>query len=460
MTRAVVVGFGTTGRAVARLLLEEGFEVVVFDDDPAADRQAAAALGVELVVAPEPGVVRRAAARAGLVVASPGVPPRHEVFEAGVEVLDELDLGFERCPVPIAAVTGTNGKTTVVTLAARMLEASGIRVALGGNVGTPFVALAWRDAQVVVLEVSSFQLARARSFRARVGEWLNFSPNHLDWHPDLEDYRRAKARLFWRATPDSTVVANAEDPVVLGEALRAASRGVRLVTFGGRDGAWRMLGSGDEAALVGPEGELLARVGDLPRRAPHDLQDALGAAVLAAEAAAAVGAQADLAACRAVLEHFEGLPHRMQLVATAGGVRFVDDSKATTPRAVLAALEGLESVVLIAGGRDKGLDLETLARAAPRLRAVVGIGEASPRLAKVFDGLVAFSEARSMTEAVRRAAALAKPGDTVLLSPACASFDWFRSYEARGDAFRRAVEELIGARPEARVGAQLGGAAS
>lgn len=439
---ALVVGFARTGRAVARVLASRGVEVVVLEDRPSADaREAASELGVELVEAPGPARAAALAAAVDVVVPSPGVPPRHPALEGvpAEKVLSEVELAWALGRARLLAVTGTNGKTTVTSLTTEMLVRSGVSARAAGNIGTPLVeVLAEGQDDVVVAEVSSFQLAFTRRFRPQVAAYLNFSPNHLDWHPDLEHYAAAKARIFANQKEGDVALANAEDSVTLSA---AASGHAQLVTFGLDRGDYREEGG----RLLGPGGLVLARVGELARALPHDRRNALAAAALA------LGSGASVEGVRSALLAARPLPHRVALVATCGGVRFYDDSKATTPAAVAAALEGFDSVVLIAGGRNKGLDLGTIADSvrdrrratgAPRLQAVVAIGEAAAEIEAAFSSLAPVERADSMEEAVRRAAAHARPGDAVLLSPGCASFDWYRSYAERGEDFARAVEAL------------------
>ena len=425
----VVVGLGVTGRAVSRLLVGEGCDVVVIEDRPAPDvADVAAGLGVSLVALDD------AMEGAALVVPSPGVPAAHPVFEkaaaAGVPVISEIELAWQRAPMPLVAVTGTNGKTTVTTLVAEMLVESGLRAVAAGNIGLPLVEAVARDVDVVVAEVSSFQLQHTDGFRPAVAVWLNLAEDHLDWHPTPQHYVAAKARIWANQQDDDLAVVNAEDAAVLAAARASAPGGVE--TFGD-SGDWRV----DGDWLVGPAGRVI-EVSALPRALPHDIANSLAAV------AAAVGAGARLDACGSVLARFRGLPHRVELVGDAGGVRFYDDSKATTPASVLAAVGGFPSVVLVAGGRNKGLDLGVLRQASSRLRAVVAIGDAAPEVEKAFAGTVPVTVATSMDDAVRLARGVARPGDAVLLSPGCASFDWYESYAERGDDFQRAVREQAG----------------
>ena len=433
--RVLVYGLGVSGTAVARHLLAEGTEVVAVDDDGGErTRRAAAELGIAFVVGPDPRELRRLAEDVDEVVVSPGIPARHPVFAlgGGIRVVGEVELAWRRARAPVAAVTGTNGKTTVTTLVHAMLEESGRTAIAAGNIGAPLVDALASDAEVVVAEVSSFQLALTDTFRPAVGAWLNFSPDHIDWHGSLDAYREAKARLWANAGSGDVAVANAEDPVVMAATDDPRRRGASVVTFGLRGGDYTVRAG----ALVGPSGEI-ARIAELRRSLPHDVSNALCAS------AVALSVGADLDGCRRALASFAGLPHRVALVGEAKGVRYYDDSKATTPGAVLAALEGFDHAVLIAGGRNKGLDLTVLAQAAPRLRGVVAIGEAASQVVHALNDATTVTTARSMEGAVRAARAMARSGDAVILSPACASFDWYGSYAERGDDFARWVRAVV-----------------
>jgi UDP-N-acetylmuramoylalanine--D-glutamate ligase len=426
-----------SGVATATHLLSEGVEVIAADDDGGeGPRASAARLGIDLVAAPDTAALAALAERVDEIVVTPGVPACHRVFSLGgtVPVVGEVELAWRRARCPIVAITGTNGKTTVTTMVRAMLEASGARAVAAGNIGLPLLDAVGGDAEIIVAEVSSFQLALTTSFHPVVAAWLNFSADHLDAHGTVEDYLGAKARVWANSGPGDVAVVNAEDPVVLAASGVPRAAGATLSSFG--------LGEGDytvrSGAIVGPDGAALVRIDELARTMPHDVADAL----CALATAAAAGAGPD--ACRRALLAFRGLPHRVELVGEANGVRFYDDSKATTPGAVLAAVQGCAPAVLIAGGRNKGLDLSVLATAAPRLRGVVAIGEAASEVAAAFEGVMAVTEAQSMAAAVAAAAALARPGDSVVLSPACASFDWYRSYAERGDDFARRARALPG----------------
>jgi UDP-N-acetylmuramoylalanine--D-glutamate ligase len=432
--RALVVGLGVSGAAIATALRERGHGVLVMDDEPG---EAAHARGEELQAAgikvlERPDAMRLAmlVAGTGMVVPSPGVPPRHPVFplarERNIPIVGEVELASRWTDKPIVAVTGTNGKTTVTGLITDMLVASGTAAVAAGNIGVPLVEAVAGPAEVLVVEVSSFQLELTDRFHPAVAVWLNLAPDHLDWHPDLASYGRAKARIWARQTGNDTAVVNADDAGVMRWASDAPGR---VVTFGLEGAGFTVV---DGMLRTGAGGELLP-VSSLQRALPHDVANALAAS------AAALVAGASIDGVRDALRRWEGFPHRVTLVGDAGGVQWYDDSKATNPHAALAALRGFESVVLVAGGRNKGLDLSVLAGAAERVRAVVAIGEAAPEVAAAFDGVRPVTVAASMDEAVRAALAAARPGDSVLLSPGCASFDWYRSYAERGDDFARAV---------------------
>lgn len=448
--RALVVGLAVTGEAVARRLLGEGWEVDVVDDRPGspsfAGRAAAArAIGARVAATPEPEQLRALVAASDLVVPSPGVPESHPVIAAArssrTPVRSEIDLAGERAQVPVAAVTGTNGKTTVTTLTAAMLEASGVRVAAAGNIGRTLLDAVDDPVDVLVAEVSSFQLAFAPTFRPRVAVLLAVAPDHLDWHGTFERYAAAKARVFEHQREGDLLVFDADDPVATQLAREAPARTVgvarvwRSGAFGLRDGA-----------LVDDRGAAFASVSDLTRSLPHDRTNALAAAA----AARAVGATD--AGVRAALATSATLPHRVALVGEHDGVRYYDDSKATNPHAALHAIASFDSVVLLAGGRNKGLDLRELTREAPRIRSVVAFGEAAPEVAAAFDGVRPVTVVATMHDAVRAAHRDARAGDAVLLSPGCASFDAYDHYGSRGDDFAAEVRTLT----DEQEGAQAG----
>lgn len=440
---ALIIGLAVTGRAMARALRARGVRVVAIDDHPTPEgREAAESLGVELLDVPDPEALAALVGTVDTVLPSPLVPERHPALAAaraqGVPVRSEFDLAAWWDERPLVAITGTDGKTTVTTLVTAMLDASGIHALDVGNTDVPLVeAIDRDDLDAFVVEASSFRLGHTVQFSPQVATWLNFAPDHLDVHGSIEGYEAAKARLWADLAPGAVAVANIEDPVVMAH----VPDGARVVTFGAGGDVAR---HGD--VLRTAEGDDIVTVDELWRALPHDVANALAAS------ATALAAGASLDGVRRALREFRGLPHRVELVGEWDGVRWYDDSKATVPHATSAAVRGLDRVVLIAGGRNKGIDLSALADAVDRVRAVVAIGEAAPEVADAFAGQVpVVTVTTSMADAVAEAAALAQPGDTVLLSPGCASFDWFAGYHQRGQAFQDAVRGL--ARPDAGVAA-------
>lgn len=432
-----MLGLGVTGRAVLRALVDHGESVVVVDDRPTeAARSLAAEAGVELIERPDPDALAALVRRVDAVIPSPGVPDHHPLFAlaaaADVPVLSEFDLAARWDHRTQVAITGTNGKTTVTELTRAMLEASGLRAVAVGNTEVPLVAaIADPTVDVFVVEASSFRLLHSERYAPDVGTWLNLAPDHLDNHASLDAYTAAKARIWADQRPDQIAIGNADDPVV---AAHLAAAPARHVTFGLSSAADHRL---VEDRLVLADGTTLAAVDELARHFPHDLANALAAA------ASALHGGGSAEGARSALLAFRGLPHRVSLVGEAGGVRWFDDSKATAPHATQAAVQGFGSVVLIAGGRNKGLDLGALAHDLDRIRAVVAIGESADEVAAAFDGRRPVQRAESMDEAVAVAASFARSGDVVLLSPGCASFDWYGSYAERGDDFVRAVREHL-----------------
>jgi UDP-N-acetylmuramoylalanine--D-glutamate ligase len=456
LTRVAVLGLGVTGDAVVRWARALGDEVVLIDDRPgsvADERLATArALGVELQATPAGAALDAFVAGLDLVVPSPGVPERHALLvaaaRAGVPVRGEVDIAAELLAArgrAFVAITGTNGKTTVTELTVAMLEASGVPAVAAGNIGAPLLDAARdddapagsADRRVVVAEVSSFQLATTTgAFRPRAAAILNLADDHLDWHRTFAAYAAAKARIFSAQAPDDLVVYNADDPVVAGLVADAPGRTRAFSVVDGAAAGYRVVATATGRVLVAADGTELAAVDDLRATAPHDLANALAAAALALEVG---GTPAGVGAAFRV---FARGPHRLHEVATIDGVRYVDDSKATNVHAALAAVRTFPRVVLIAGGRNKGLDLSGLRAASDRVVAVVAIGEAADEVEDAFRGVKPVLRATSMVEAVRAARDAATAGDVVLLSPACASFDWYRSYGERGDDFARVVAAL------------------
>ncbi len=441
--RLLLHGLGVTNAAAARAAVAHGRTVVLSDDrEPALAHELAGELGVEVRLRPDAAELADLVAGADAVVPAPGLPESHPLFDlarrAGRPVLSEFDLAGAWDDRPVLAITGTNGKTTVTTLVEQMLLRSGRRTAAVGNLDVPLVAaIADPGPEVFAVEASSFRLAHSRAFSPAVGTWLNFAEDHLDVHATVEGYRSAKARIWADQAGDDVAVANAEDAVVASAAGALGPSGPRVVRYGlaAEVAGARVDYHERDGMLVGPEGELVA-IGELWRALPHDRSNALAAT------ATALAGGATLDGVREALRDFRGLPHRVELVGERDGVRWYDDSKATAPHATLAALSGFDSVVLVAGGRNKGLDLGALRAASDRVRAVVGIGESATDVVAAFPG-VPGRVTGSMADAVEAAHELAGRGDVVLLSPGCASFDWYDSYAARGDDFAAQVRALV-----------------
>lgn len=438
MRRMVVMGLGITGRAVTEALCTRGIDVVALDDRLTDDlRSWAQGLDVH-VSAPDAddlvGVIRGADA----VLPTPGLPDHHPIFAAaeaaGVQVRSEFDLAAAWDDRPVIAVTGTDGKTTVVTLIERMLDRSGIASAAVGNTEVPYVTAIDDPSTVAfVVEASSFRLGHSQQFSPRVAAWLNFGPDHLDAHRDLATYEQAKASIWAHLAPDALAIANRHDPVVMSHVPHGRAR---VSTFG-PDAPDSDVDSGVVDDHLTVAGERLVAVAELRRALPHDVLNSLAAATAALDLGAAPAAIAE------IIREFDGLRHRVEFVGEIDGVRYVNDSKATTPHAAAAALGSFDSVVLLAGGRNKGLAFDDLLVHADRVVHLVALGEAATDMQALFGDQVPSTPATSMPEAVDIASQVAKPGDVVLLSPACASFDWYRSYVHRGDDFTRIVAERM-----------------
>jgi UDP-N-acetylmuramoylalanine--D-glutamate ligase len=444
VSAVLVLGLAKTGEETARVLRREGVDVTVVEEHPTGSEHAqrARASGAPVVAGAPDGEWDAFVAPFALVVPSPGVHPDHPALvaarRAGVPIRSEIELAGERIGVPIVAVTGTNGKTTVTSLIAAMLDASGVRAVAAGNIGTPLIHYAATRPEcavdVVVAEVSSFQLEFTERFHPRVAVLLAIADDHLDWHGSFDAYVAAKAKVFAAQEAADVLVYDADDAMASSLAAGAPARTVGVSLDPARTGAARVV----DGVLLGADDVPIADVGSLPRALPHDLSNSLAAAT----AALAVGATRD--GVRAALSSFRTLPHRVALVGEARGVQFFDDSKATNPHATTHAIAGFESVVLLAGGRNKAIDLDVLARDVERIRAVVAFGEAAPEVERAFAGKRPVVRADSMRAVVRAGAEQARAGVVVLLSPACASWDWYAGgYEARGDDFAAEVAQLI-----------------
>jgi UDP-N-acetylmuramoylalanine--D-glutamate ligase len=437
--RVVIVGLGASGVAAAQLCLARGARVVANDARPETEwsdaARALATAGAELIGG---GHERAELASADLVVVSPGVPTFAELEAAergGVPVIGEVELAVRelRSNAPVIAVGGTNGKSTTTALLGALLQGAGLRAFVGGNFGEPLASHVDEAFDAVVLEVSSFQMERVSSFKPKVALLLNVTPDHLDRYETIDAYAAAKGNAFRMQSEHDLAVIPEGCAITAREARRGRGR---IVTFG-PGGA---IDVQDDVVVDSTSGERYVRR-DIALTGGHN-------ALNVAAALAAISSFSPFAVSpgtvRRVLAKFRGLAHRTALVAEIEGVRYYDDSKGTNVGAAVTALTGLveAKAVLIAGGRDKGGSYEPLARALRNKgRAAVLIGEAAKALADAIGDSVPVRRAATIDDAVREARALAQPGDAVLLSPACSSFDMFRDYKHRGDEFVRAVLE-------------------
>jgi UDP-N-acetylmuramoylalanine--D-glutamate ligase len=437
----LVVGAARSGVAAAQLLARRGARVTLTDRKPQIPEEAdLRRAGVTLELGAHHLTSFESAA---LIVTSPGVPiDLPELLRAkalGVPVIGELELACRWLQGPIVAITGTKGKSTTTTLVGRMLEAAGRRVLVGGNIGVPVSAQveASTTDTVHVIETSSFQLETTETFRPWIAALLNFSPDHLDRHPDEASYAAAKQRIFANQQPDDWAVVNADSAEATRMAINVRAR---VVKYGvdnptadvhvGNGFVWQRTSEGDIPLLPLAAVQLQGR---------HMLSNVVAATAISHLAGATGSALAK------ALNGFHGLEHVMEVVATKAGVRFVNDSKATNVDAAARSIESFEKVVAIVGGRYKGGDFRDLATPLRRHgRAVVAIGEARTRVREALSDVLPVMEAGTLRDAVRNAFELAQPDGVVLLAPACSSFDMFADYADRGRQFKEEVKRLVG----------------
>lgn len=433
-----VVGMARSGLGAARLLSSRGFDVWATDSDPSPVLEGRfRSLGIPFETG---GHSTGKLMEATEIVVSPGVPPHIEPLararHAGVPIISELELACRYLEGRVVAITGSNGKTTTTALVAHILQDAGRRVEAGGNIGRPvsdMVAVATPDT-INVVEVSSFQLEGIRQFRPDVAILLNVTPDHLDRYSDFDQYRMAKFRIFSNQKAGDVAILNRDDrqswppPLELVARTRLFSRSPQGDGAGLADG-WLEV-----------DGVPVLPVGEVPLRGAHNLENAL-AAMLAADACGGI----DPGEVRRAVASFRPVEHRLETIAEIDGVLYVNDSKATNVDSAVKAIEAFVApVILIAGGLDKGADFRALARTFPdRVREVVTLGRAAPKIQEAMEkeigSRIGTRHARDMAEAVSIARELAREGDVVLLAPACASFDMYENFEARGRAFRDAV---------------------
>ena len=434
---AVIAGLGKTGLSCARHLASRGWRLACTDSRPEPPGLAELHRAVPAATVRTGELDARVLEGAALVVASPGLPLQQPLFAAararGIEVVGDVELFAREAASPVVAITGTNGKSTVTTLVGDMARRAGWDVRVGGNLGTPALDLLGGAPRLYVLELSSYQLESTSTLRLVAGAVLNLTPDHMDRYAGMEDYAAAKARIFAHC---GTAVVNLDDAWAAAMP-RAGQRVVGFSVEGHPDAEWSLVPH-DGAQWLANAGEPLVALADLRIAGRHNAANALAA--LAVGEAAGIPREAMLGALR----EFAGLPHRSQWVRERRGVRWLDDSKGTNVGATLAAVQGLPgTLVLLAGGDGKNQDFAPLADALRgRVRLAVLIGRDARRLGAALAGACDVAFAQSMEEAVAAAAAAAQPGDTVLLSPACASLDMFRDYAHRGVVYADAVREL------------------
>jgi UDP-N-acetylmuramoylalanine--D-glutamate ligase len=438
--RVLVIGLARTGVECARFLARRGASVVLSDLRPAEDlTEAIAALAGQAVEYRLGGQDARWLAGIDGVIPSPGVPMDNpllvEAVRRRIPVLSEIELAFRFFHAPLIAVTGTNGKSTTTTLIGEMLKADGRRVFLGGNLGAPFIGAVAEEWDWGVVEISSFQLEWIEKFRPRIAVLLNITEDHLDRYATFADYRRAKGRIFEAQEQGDVAILNRDDPLVW--ELRGRIK-AKVVSFGGA-------GVGDGVFCAADE--MVWRSGDSDERFPLArvrLQGVHNRENMMAAVAAAKCAGVSRAAIQRSLENFSGLEHRLEFVREKNGARYYNDSKGTNVGAVVKSLASFDApVILLAGGVDKGGDYAPLEEwVRKKVRRLVLFGQARDVIAKALGALTDTVIVEDMNAAVRDAAAHARAGDVVLLSPACSSFDQFRNYAERGLAFKRLVHQL------------------
>jgi len=439
-----VIGAARSGVAVARLLQAKGARVFVSDKQQAEKLKSEAQSLSKLGIAYEFDAHTERAYHCSLMVISPGVPSNAPVVveaqQRGISVVSEVEAASWFCRSPIVAVTGTNGKTTTTTLIGRILGDAKKKHAVAGNIGTAFssVVLELAPADIAVLEVSSFQLDHCQTFRPRIAAILNITQNHMDRYGNsMRDYAAAKARIFMNQRDDDVLIYDADN-----EWSTRVVRNARCRTL-----PFSIMRAADEGAFV-DRGKLVAVLGgkqdeiidtdEISIKGPHNLYNAMASTI----AGQLLGVST--ASIRATLRNFKGVEHRQEFVREVNGVRYYNDSKATSVDAVWYALQAFDQpIVLMLGGRDKGNDYSRVFDLVRRkVRAIVALGESAEKVEKAFSSFMAVKRAGSIDEAIMAAQSLAQPGDVVLLSPACASFDWFENFEQRGKVFKELVRNL------------------
>ncbi len=441
-----VFGMARSGRAVSALLAERGYDVTVYDENQSATDGFVESIDYRnnecrIDVAGE-GSWNDRLDRAGCLVVSPGVPLDHVLVERarerGIEVVGEIEAAFHFNTARLIGVTGTNGKSTVVGVIGEILAESGVDVVVAGNIGNPFAdTVRGTQPDVVVLELSSFQLDTIDEFTVDVAVLLNVTPDHLDrYHNSFDEYVASKARILNRAGTDTLYVFNADDESA--EFLGRSHRGPKMAFSSSRtlDKGLYLENGAIVRRLEGRPEEIIART-DFTPVGVHNLENAMAAV------AAVTPFEVDIADMREALRAYRPLPHRMELVRIIGGVAFINDSKATNVDAAVKSLISIDGgTVIILGGRDKDGNFALLTPHLNNVRLVVLIGEAAGVIREALAGRCPLADAANMDDAVSQATTAVEPGETILLAPACASFDMYDNYQTRGEAFRAAVNSL------------------
>ena len=438
--KVMVLGLARTGIAAARFLAERGADVTVSDRRTEADlAREIAGLGdapIDLRLGGEDSAWLE---NIDILIPSPGVPQENPLLQAaarrGIEILSEIELGYRFMRAPLIAITGTNGKSTTTSLIGAMLKAAGANAFVGGNIGAALIGFAGKDWDWGVVEVSSFQLEWVKDFRPRIAILLNLSEDHLDRYASFADYGAAKERIFAAQEPNDVAILNRDDPLVWRMRERIRSR---IVSFGWSSVEQGVYAANDEIVWRGTGAEERFPLARVKIQGVHNVEN-LMAAIAAAKAAGVAQA-----AVQNAIENFAGLEHRLEFVREKNGVRYYNDSKGTNVGAVIKSLASFSApIILLAGGVDKGGDYAPLADELRRtVKKLILFGAAKEKIRATLGHLTETVVVESLDAAVREAAASARQGDVVLLSPACSSFDMFRDYTERGKKFRSLVQEL------------------
>ncbi len=442
-----IIGAARSGVAAAKLLKSQGAQVFVSDKESEEKLKSQIPNLKSLQIPFETGGHTDRVYDCSLMVISPGVPSDTPVVveaqRRGIKVVSELEVASWFCKAPILAVTGSNGKTTTTTLLGTIFEHAKKKCVVAGNIGTAFsnFVLDLDQTAVAILEVSSFQLDHIESFHPKVAVILNITPDHLDrYGKSFEKYIASKRRVLRNQTLNDFLVYNFDDPVTSLEVRKHAASRVQLLPFSVKtkldEGAY--VESGRLTIAEHGEAEEVIATREISMRGVHNLYNSMAASL----AAKAMGVP--LEAIRESLKRFEGVEHRLEFVREVNGVKYINDSKATNVDSVWYALQSFEELLIVlVGGRDKGNDYSKLFDLVrERVRAIIAIGESADKVVKAFQGVTKVEKAQSMEEAVQKAKVLAAHGDVVLLSPACASFDWFENFEHRGRVFKEIVQRV------------------